>query len=237
MKLRAFTMAEMLVAMAIIGIVSALTIPVLKQDYQKKMYVAKLQKATHVLENSIKIMLVEEGARDLRRTELFDCAGTGGDIFDYINGNYDNIRTCINNHLSKYFKIVRYGKASANEYNYWEATNLAGGEISPDTIHGPSSGAEALMKAYFFYAGDNILYVPFVPNRDIYVDVNGTKAPNRVGRDIFVLGWNRQLNGITYPCSNGEWKEEGPCLCDDELTGAGRGCAARIKEEGWKMNY
>lgn len=234
MKLRAFTMAEMLVAMAIIGIVSALTIPTLKQDYQKKMYVAKLQKATHVLENSIKIMLVEEGARNLRRTELFDCAD---DIFDYPNSHTDDVRTCINNHLSKYFKIVRYGKVGANDYNYLEATNLAGGEISPDTIHGPIYGAEALRKAYYFYAGDNILYVPFVINRDIYVDVNGTKAPNRVGRDIFVLGWNDQLNGITYPCSNGEWKEEGPCLCDDELTGAGRGCAARIKEEGWKMNY
>ena len=43
-KKQAFTLAEVLVTLAIIGVVAAMTVPTLMQNYQRKVYVAQLQK-------------------------------------------------------------------------------------------------------------------------------------------------------------------------------------------------
>lgn len=229
MKLRAFTMAEMLVAMAIIGIVSALTIPVLKQDYQKKMYVAKLQKAIHVLNEGFKTMRVEEGVRFLSRTNMTDCAD---DI--YADDLTDDERICITSHMKKYFNIIKHAKQDSGSEYYDESKmrNFAGsGNIG--------SHHRVFIENYSFYANDNILYAPFVRDIEIYVDINGKNAPNQMGRDIFVLEVN-DLGEVIPLCSGGDWKNnpnKPNCKCDNTHTGIGKGCAARIKEEGWKMNY
>lgn len=229
MKLRAFTMAEMLVAMVIIGVISALTIPTLQQHYQKKTYVAKLQKAMHVLNNGFKLMRVEEGVRFLSRTNMIDCAD---DIF--ISGLVRDELNCISSHMKKYFNIINYSKSNDTEeyYDHSQMRTLAGGDTDSTSIeHG------VFIKYYSFYTGDNMLYAPFVNAEKVYVDINGKEAPNRFGRDIFVLSIN-DLGEVEPICLNGEWNQNGTeCKCDNALSGAGLGCAARIKEEGWKMNY
>lgn len=87
---------------------------------------------------------------------------------------------------------------------------------------------------------------------DISIDVNGVDGPNTYGRDIFsgYLG----SDGIFYPSggadvsiynkgntdnvwnksSSGDWA----CLPEQSVVvNAGRGCTARLVEEGFKMNY
>lgn len=83
------------------------------------------------------------------------------------------------------------------------------------------------------------------------IDVNGMDNPNVFGRDafMFVIG----QNGLLYPyysweyaqyfVSKGEnlssyyWKTNKDVACNTHQASVGQGCAARIKEEGWKMNY
>ena len=51
----AFSLSEVLIALAIIGVVAAITMPMLIKNYQKKVFVAKLQKTYSELNNAYKL--------------------------------------------------------------------------------------------------------------------------------------------------------------------------------------
>lgn len=51
----AFTLAEVLITLAIIGIVAAVTIPSLTQKYEEKQYLIKLKKNIHRIKSSISV--------------------------------------------------------------------------------------------------------------------------------------------------------------------------------------
>lgn len=83
----------------------------------------------------------------------------------------------------------------------------------------------------------------------VYVDVNGEyKKPNIMGRDVFnfVIPVTEpkfhaqygqiQANGVKNP-NHMYWKTGELCEPNKERNGNGRGCAARIIESGWKMDY
>jgi len=56
-----FTLAEILITLGVIGVVSALTLPTLIKNYQKKETVAKLQKAISVLNQAYRLSNDEAG--------------------------------------------------------------------------------------------------------------------------------------------------------------------------------
>jgi hypothetical protein len=83
----------------------------------------------------------------------------------------------------------------------------------------------------------------------LWIDVNGdSKGPNERGRDIFYFhvlddGNLLPINSRNLQCSNGNWNDKnwkdygegmGGCSSTNKWND---GCAARIIEEGWKMNY
>ena len=57
----AFTLAEVLITLGIIGVVAALTIPTLMTNYKKKQYYTQFTKARSALENAIKLYEDEHG--------------------------------------------------------------------------------------------------------------------------------------------------------------------------------
>jgi len=79
----------------------------------------------------------------------------------------------------------------------------------------------------------------------IQIDVNGAAKPNIIGRDIFyfqVFPYTNQIVPnilLSSPYENGAWKlqEESRILENCNMQSQGGGCAARIIQEGWKMNY
>ncbi len=60
----AFTLAEVLITLAIIGVVAALTIPTLVQSYKKKVVETKLVKFYSTISNAIKLSEVDNGQHD-----------------------------------------------------------------------------------------------------------------------------------------------------------------------------
>ena len=63
-KTAAFTLAEVLITLAIIGIVAALTIPSLVQSYKERQYVSQLKKTYSVLQNAFQMAIAEHGTLD-----------------------------------------------------------------------------------------------------------------------------------------------------------------------------
>ncbi|MFQ8626689.1 MAG: prepilin-type N-terminal cleavage/methylation domain-containing protein [Candidatus Gastranaerophilaceae bacterium] len=60
-RIYAFTLAEVLITLGIIGIVAALTMPALIADYKKKEDAAKLKKAYTIINQAFKLSEVDNG--------------------------------------------------------------------------------------------------------------------------------------------------------------------------------
>ena len=72
MKLKAFTLAEVLITLAIIGIVAALTIPSVISNYQQQEFKTGLKKAVSVLNEAIQTNIAQEGETPYENQDLFN---------------------------------------------------------------------------------------------------------------------------------------------------------------------
>ena len=237
---KAFTLAEVLITLAIIGVVAAMTIPTLISDYQKKEYVARLQKAHSVLINGFKLMLATEGVDTIRQSNFAKELETS----DGSSVTNESLLLSIQNNLTKYFKITDacYGlEENACSFYSAEYKALNGGEMGK------------LISATYFSLTDGATYVlmPFIYTQSfasyMYIDVNGTAGPNKLGRDLFMyylvdVGTHFELRAMGPESMYNKTFEEDPTMCGipgstDVSMANGQGCAERIIKEGWKMTY
>ena len=58
---KGFTLAEVLITLAIIGVVAAMTIPTLIVNYQKREFASRLSQTFSILSNAVKMAQVEYG--------------------------------------------------------------------------------------------------------------------------------------------------------------------------------
>ena len=72
MKLKAFTLAEVLITLMIIGIVAALTIPSVISNYQQQEYKTGLKKAVSVLNEAIQTNIAQDGETPYDNEDLFN---------------------------------------------------------------------------------------------------------------------------------------------------------------------
>lgn len=68
----AFTLAEVLITLGIIGVVAALTLPNLVANYKKQVLVTQLKAEVNIIENSFRKILANEEVDDLNNTPLFN---------------------------------------------------------------------------------------------------------------------------------------------------------------------
>ena len=85
MKKLGFTLAEVLIALAIVGVVAAITLPTLTSSTKKETNAAKVQVAVSDLENAFTTMLAQEAAVDLDEATIAD-----GNLIDTLS-NYIKI--------------------------------------------------------------------------------------------------------------------------------------------------
>jgi len=257
-KKAAFTLAEVLITLGIIGVVAAMTIPTLISNYQKRAWTAQLQKSYAMLNQGFRRMLADDNASLLSQTETFNSIGgeeqEGSNGVKYKLCSTTDVLTgenCENfyKNLSKYFKILEI-KDLSEEDNYIQYY-LNGNRISPYTGTVITFFNGLMMTNMYFYSkdkNDNTDNTMQGRVGDFLLDINGTKGPNMNGRDIF--HFNLGDNGILYPKSSQAfaeyekndtwyWKISTNNLRTCEIKSKqsfGFGCAARVLEEG-KMNY
>ena len=237
-----FTLAEVLITLGIIGVVAAITMPTLIQNHQKQVYVNQLKKTYSTLEQGFQKMLAEEGVESLCDLPYWP----ENDYVMYGQGSSDVI-SFIDNVLSKGFKVT-YNNVKEDGYHdqaqFADNSAIIAGRIyacneNSGNAWSPKSTAECeVIKSL----GGNMCSKL---GERIIIDVNGAKGPNRRGRDQFIFYLSE--NGKLYPeggkdsalydqqtelASNSSyWKNNDNCLEE------GNNCAARVIENGWKMDY
>ena len=180
----AFTLAEVLITLGIIGIVAAMTLPLLTAKYQKVVAANQLKRLYSMLSNA-----------QLRAQK---------DYGDVSNWDYpivdENLNRVISNDdfLKKYYlPYLKTSKVNEKVVNLYKVTNFNGQDVGYDRNH--------ISRGSFFRLSDGTCITLASNNQYVVLsaDLNCEKIPNRLGRDVFDVGvlytGNRQFAKLSVP--------------------------------------
>ncbi len=243
-----FTLAEVLITLGIIGVIAAITIPTLVSNYQKTQYVVMLKKFYSTFTSGMKLYMANNNCEDMACTKLFE-----GRTID------EAWQTRFTTEYPKIFKVVKLYNSDNYLSDYPKTKDLNGtGESTLFGSWASTASVDGFFVSILDNFNDNCGQYPTSTSKlknfcsdTIVVDLNGTKGPNTQGRDVyqFLLG----NDGLLYPMFGSEhgklagapdaiWKLD-PSFCG--VAGnpvipsgtSGSGCAARIMENSWQMDY
>ena len=249
MRKAAFTLAEVLITLGIIGVVAALTLPTLISNYQKKAYVTQLKKSYAVMSNGLKLMMAHDGV-----TELKDATA-----FSNITGHYEKLYideygnpaiagaqtdTCgPNNILTDECRSIREGLQSVFtgiRFVPGDGTAIKGLNGGTTTNYLRDTRGTCIE----FPDGSELVDYRFEKSgtSSVTIDLNGHKNPDTLGRDVFHFQIDN--TGLLVPRGSklqGDdryWRTATAAkfTCKMDGTSNGGGCAGRVLEED-AMNY
>lgn len=178
MKFRsAFTLAEVLLTLGIIGVVAAITIPIINNAYNDLELKSAFKKSYQVLTSANNLMMNDNG------------------------GTLSNLPNAYFVVIGQYLKYSKYCSNNSQANGCW---HLAGVVYSPSgiMIGAPTNNPQTTFAGggyilddgtlVTFYgnwaAGASLAFVTLTTEpvyTELLIDVNGFKPPNIVGRDVF----------------------------------------------------
>lgn len=217
---KAFTLAETLITLGIVGVVAALTISTAITQHQKKVTISKLEKSISILNQAYRLSIAELGESD----NAFEL-GAEAYFNTYWKPYIKSVKICPRNnrgHVACGYKS-RMPFMCANKTPSYREFSRAGNDRTA------------------FYTPDGFLYIVFTglmnaeasAYNGIMVDINGAAAPNRYGRDVFLLQRNKE-KGIVEPEGYNKTDSEVDNNCSTR--GSGDYCAEKIRRNGWKIS-
>lgn len=232
MKKLAFTLAEVLITLGIIGIIAEILIPGLFFEFKKTQYVLGLKKTYSVITEAVKQYTIDNGCIG----DLSQCSELKGSADPLVKWNAIKpylklIQDCgIENGCFPNLEYRNLGNDLVLPINYSTDPLYAKGMLSDGTVIGFYTNGATCQRWVYSDTEGNIHNDPGDCFK-IYLDVNGTKGPNQKGRDLFALDMYTDLT-IKRGEANG-------CTPDapDARNRSGGSCADRIIREGWEMNY
>ena len=203
-KHAAFTLAEVLITLGIIGIVAAMTIPTLVANYQKKQTLVKLKQTYSILSQALTMAQVEHGD-----TSTWDVSGIRGE--DSLDPNFPKEEKLTNfsqTYLIPYLKV-------AKDFGY-----TTGSAIGYDGRYTPITGTYYNNQGYMFLLSNNVYVTVALGGRCteydddgnciarqfgnivFLVDVNGFNKPNTMGKDLFYMQFDLVKKKFSMMYSN-----------------------------------
>ena len=204
-KCTAFTLAEVLITLGIIGIVSALTMPSLINSFRAKQLENQFKKVDSNLQQAIQKTVTEMG---------YD------KITDFNSGGSDYFVTDTHKYISEFTEIFLKQFPEVKEYNcmlyYYKnlpcKTLTGGNEQNFTACCSPYAKTYILPNGFLFQEPS-----AFAGEISIYFDINGPyKGPNRTGHDRFTYSskaYNNTADTGLYDMCNpniqNSWNQSG----------------------------
>ena len=265
LNLKAFTLAEILITLVIVGVIACLTLPTLLSKMDKARNIATLKRAYAELSSEVKQFMIDNDCT----SRLSDCSASGQFVFDFPKYLYYQ-RGWVD-----VYNVVNSGNPTLS---YVNGLSLNGEKV----VHLASPMSDtSLEHSYKFLAPKGAAYylltsgfpydMYYWTNKrdylrlklDIFTNPNSVR-PTRwgsseqihgrypiLGREIFTFfvtdtgrvipACSQEFVGaFAYYCNY--WKDNNYEYCSmtespPVPSRAGLGCAARIIEDGWQMNY
>lgn len=270
---KGFTLAEVLISLTIIGVIAAITMPSLNSSSQNQQLGVRLASTVSLIENAMTTMIAQEDVRNLYGTNAWRVAqdNEGGELK---NTSADAKIAAFVGNLKQYLNITDFYTGTYKDYyggpikaisgaKTWDGEELKEAQIVNSgfavelkngatvfiNVFGKGDSATAKTAAArqaIIDAGGAL----FSDAADLFIDVNGRKGPNTIGRDLFTFYLGS--DGIMYPAggrdvaiydkggaSTSIWSnsESNWACTDDVIKNQGWGCTGRVVAEGYKITY
>ena len=221
-----FTLAEVLITLCVIGVVSAMTIPTMITNYQKRETVTRLKSAYAQLQLAIK--LSESDNDELGGWDL-----TTGDWFD--------------RYIAPYLKVTKIEFKDLSDIKSIPYKQISGSRETGLALLRPGFGGS---NVYTLLNGIDIIAAN-EKNKGLIVDINGVNSkPNQFGKDTFYMVLYPEF-GLTFlgmrstteckPPVEGnpgrDYLKNTNCLsyfCNNR--GRGMWCGALIMTDSWTIS-
>ncbi len=244
----AFTLAEVLITLGIIGVVAALTLPTLMQNYQKQVAINRLKVNYNVMSNAVRMAEAEYG--DITTWE---------DVSNSINLDYDpqtdktEARTKAGSIVKKY--ILPY----LNSAEFTETKTLAQmGYKRPIILRNGSTFASLTSVVPMLRLNnETVILVSVIQSSadaegkrllmgmTFYMDIDGPNGQNQLGKDVFtaVMPYVTNTKFMLlqgYGIKDAETNPKLNLSSDrtsilDECKTYGNYCGALIQMDGWQI--
>ena len=217
---KGFTLTELLLALTIVGVLAVLTVPILMNNIQNKLFATQIKNFSAEIEQFAQDQLIVHKTRDLFDTDF----GTPSKLL-----------------TDGHFSITKICSADKSLTDCWKTNATGKDKITYKRINGTNTsfvaGATVVLKngVMFRYSistknGSN--YAVF------FVDVNGNDKPNIFGRDTFGFYVNSKGHIESYPITtpNYEYSEKIK-KCTSNGSELSYYCYSALVDNGWKMDY
>lgn len=221
LKKTAFTLAETLITLGIIGIVAAITIPTLITNYQKKVIPTKLKRAISVMNQAYKSAYDDIG--EATPSEVRNMGGV-----EYVKkywAPYLKISNICDSYTTCGYKRSRpFKELDGSTYTQHTIKNIDGHVVWFQTIDG-------YVYAVWYYEMSPGSIASFM-----YVDVTGGDGPNIFGHDVFVISRviDGEKGGFIAPFGYKDNNNYINSICRKGHESSG--CAEKIRRAGWQID-
>lgn len=214
---KAFTLAEVLITLGIIGIVASMTLPVLVEKHQKRVVVTRLQKFYTNINQAIRLSEADNGP-----AEYWE--------YPAVDNDYETTKAFYDKYLAKYLKsydVQPYQEAYKND----DGSDSEGGETNNWAFVKFSDGSGMLLGAS---VGMDITFFPRA--------AKNSKATND-SRNVFKFSFNKidsvGHKTVVEPYSY-LWDGTREHLVSNTRYGCSKGglknyCAKLIQIDGWQI--
>ena len=216
----AFTLAEVLITLGVIGIVSAMTLPVLINKTNDLQFRVKWKKAFSTVANAYEQAYGTEKPYIDNTNRITLANQIYYDIFSQLKTTY----YCVVNSPADH-------ECPPNSERYWEINpkchSLLNDTITTGCNYNGAGGTAYLLDGTIIYAIGYMWDAPY-----FLVDVNGTQNPNVIGRDMYIIlfredkvipggaeGYEEMFRGCSSPLPSSQGAY-------DAIKKAGSGCGA-----------
>ena len=220
----AFTLTELLMALTIVGVLAVLTVPILINNFQNRLFATQIKNFSAEIEQFAQDQLITHKTRDLMDTDFGEPSKLLTD------GHFSIVKICTaEDSLKDCWKTEAEGKDKV-KYKYLY-----------NRVAGVNSGLTVILKngLMFRYQINTIGGKKYAR---ILVDVNGTDKPNICGRDLF--GFYMDSKGHIVGIPIGEPYEYSvllnSCKTSSNKTSIYTGayyCYSALVNNNWKMDY
>ncbi len=222
---KAFTLTELLIALAVVGALAALAIPSLVEDINRKLLTAQLKNTVVMVQDLIDRQLVDNKTQTLENTAFNNATTLMSSANFAISDECTGENSC-------WADGNKYKRLSDMEKNVsaWGTTKMLKNGItlsySVDKWGSIDDGTKSGDQCYGLF----------------FVDVNGKDKPNILGRDLFAFRVTKKGKILYGTACNGK-SDDTAKLSDETLinycknNSYSTACLAIIQRKNWKMTY
>ena len=214
----AFTLAEVLITLGIIGVVAAMTLPTLINNAQNKQLEVAFKKSYSALSQIAQRVALEDYGGQIPDNVLYESLGY---YAKYLNGKRCTGTAengCPANEGTNYCNFMRK--------TYKDFSGKVGAQcIGNDYVVNVVSGSTF----YFDFAGEG---EDIYAKQFVVIDVNGwQKRPNRSGYDLFLFSISRDGKVTAGGAENSQFSKNGYCNSSTTFSRNGYGCTINAINE------